>query len=234
MNPPSSTTAILVFTRTINDEVRVKQFARSSSSSKNKKITRQLIRQTLSVAKKSHLPVFTSYSSQQVGVTFGERLLNAMESIFAKGFQNVIAIGNDCPNLTTKVLLKANEYLKKDNLVLGPDNNGGLYLLGINQSNYLRADFLEMSWETSRLQYNWSNFLKVNSLEVKYLENLDDVNDAKALLNVLKKVSPLDLFCKKIIQILSTFTTVRVDHIKIYYLQFFYSSAQLRAPPAAY
>ncbi len=231
MNFNNSTTAILVFSRTITDEVKVKNFSLSKSNIKNRKVTRELIHRTICTAKSTNLPVFTSFSSHQKGDSFGERLSNAIKGIFSNGFQNVITIGNDCPNLTTKILLQANESLQKGNIVLGPDNNGGLYLLGINKSNYSPSKFIKMAWEDSSLQNDWDEFLRDQELNAHYLEKLDDVNDAKALLEVLNRFSPLDFFYKKICQIISGQTVKITSLIKIFSSQFYHSSTQLRAPP---
>ncbi len=75
---------------------------------------------TLKTVKKTKLPYFHFTEKEQVGASFGTRFSNAIQEIIAKGFENVIAIGNDTPKLTAATILKAEKELNKTRLFLAP------------------------------------------------------------------------------------------------------------------
>ncbi|MEO6038065.1 MAG: DUF2064 domain-containing protein [Saprospiraceae bacterium] len=141
--------AILIFSRTAKHEAAVKIFDHTSGAGKNKAIAKSLIRQTLSTARRTHLPVFFHSSVAQAGNTFAENFADALESIFRRGYHQVIAIGNDCPALNTEDLLAATSQLNTTSLVLGPASDGGAYLIGIHKAAYNRAAFLQIHWQTT-------------------------------------------------------------------------------------
>jgi len=128
--------------------------------------------------------------------------------------------------------LQTNEILQNKKAVLGPDKNGGLYLLGINKNNFQKSDFLKMSWEKSTLIIDWNSYLKNQNLDFHLLEKLADVNNAKALLQVLKRATPLQFFLKRVSQIISSHFAEVIFQIKILHTQFYIPFAQLRAPPS--
>jgi glycosyltransferase A (GT-A) superfamily protein (DUF2064 family) len=58
-----------------------------------------------------------------------ERFANAIETISALGYDEIAAIGRDCPDLRTSDLALAFSELANKRLVLGPDHRGGCYLI---------------------------------------------------------------------------------------------------------
>lgn len=52
-----------------------------------------------------------------------------MEKIATLGYDEIVAIGRDCPGLRSSDLEKAFEELRTRTLVLGPDHRGGCYLI---------------------------------------------------------------------------------------------------------
>lgn len=148
----------MLFTRTAREEARAKSFGFGSSQDGNRAIARSLIRHSMGVAQQTGLTVLTSYSHQQVGNSFGERLANAMEDVFAQGFDRVIVIGNDCPSLTSALLRQANGKLASEDIVLGPAHDGGVYLIGMNRSAWNRNAFLSLPWQSADLNQAWEAY----------------------------------------------------------------------------
>jgi hypothetical protein len=167
-------TAILFFSRSPQEEVNAKQltFRRSRT------VVRLLLEHSLRQARKTQLPLYTCYTDQQRGADFGERLANALEDIFAGGHERVIVIGNDSPGLRSRHLLRAEEQLRDGQLVLGPAEDGGVYLIGINQQDYNRNKFLELAWETPFLQKSWATYINQLELNPGHLPNLVDLDSA--------------------------------------------------------
>src|SRR5438552_5625985 len=70
--------------------------------------------------------VFTS--GRQHGSTFGERLSNAVKDLAQSGYEQIVIVGRDCPQLNADDIRSAFERLGQNRAVLGPDHRGGCYL----------------------------------------------------------------------------------------------------------
>jgi glycosyltransferase A (GT-A) superfamily protein (DUF2064 family) len=66
---------------------------------------------------------------RQAGHDFGSRLENAVEKIHQLGYDEIVAIGRDCPSLCARDIEDAFARLESSKLVLGPDHRGGCYLI---------------------------------------------------------------------------------------------------------
>lgn len=79
--------------------------------------------------------------------SLGERMAQAFSAAFAAGAARVVIIGTDCPGLTAELLRRAFDLLATHDLVLGPADDGGYYLLGMNK---LEANLFENKrWSTA-------------------------------------------------------------------------------------
>lgn len=65
----------------------------------------------------------------QRGKSFAERIENAVETLAALGYSEVVMIGRDCPELSEDDICVAFRQLASKRLVLGPDHRGGCYLI---------------------------------------------------------------------------------------------------------
>lgn len=146
MSTQLHSTALLLFLRNEQDEARYKPLAGSQKGSAA--LFRQFNRYAIKQARRTGLPLFVIQGDQQVGATFGERLANAYQSVFELGYERVIAIGNDCPELSTGLLLQAAGALAQHGLVLGPTQDGGAYLIGLQRSDFDHAAFANLPWQT--------------------------------------------------------------------------------------
>ena len=61
----------------------------------------------------------------------GVRLERAFREAFQSGTERVVIVGSDCPGLTSEILRKAFDGLADHDLVLGPAEDGGYYLIGL-------------------------------------------------------------------------------------------------------
>ena len=149
MYAPTHDTAILLFSRSAVEEASVKPLAGPAAVCRA--VARQLICHARSVARDAGCPFFFFPTTQQPDATFGERLANAYEYVFSKGFSKVIAIGNDCPSLTAHDLRRAVEQLATLPFVLGPATDGGAYLIGMHQKVYQRTPLVAIAWQTDQV-----------------------------------------------------------------------------------
>ncbi len=70
---------------------------------------------------------------KQQGKDLGERMANAFEWGFAQGYPKVIGIGTDLWNLDQGTIEGALSALDVTDVVLGPANDGGYYLIGMRE-----------------------------------------------------------------------------------------------------
>lgn len=71
----------------------------------------------------------------QEGEDLGDKMNNAIEDILSKGYEKVILIGSDIPNISTLDIEAAFQILEDKDIVLGPSYDGGYYLVGMKRPN---------------------------------------------------------------------------------------------------
>jgi len=118
------------------------------------------------------------YSPQGEG-DIGLRMGRAFEDGFGSGYEAVVIIGSDIPDITADIIQKAFEGLKNHDLVLGPAGDGGYYLIGIHKTAFSRANprlFNEIRWGTERVLSQTLAAAKELRLSYILLDTLDDVD----------------------------------------------------------
>ena len=186
-NTYQNDTAILFFANSAE-----KDFARKKFTDKAIPLFQDLTQRTLQTIERTGLPFFHFTEQEQQGDTFGERLSNAFASIFALGFSKVISIGNDSPNLTAKHLLEAQVQVSKNHAAIGPTLDGGCYLLGLHQDDFLKEAFETLSWQSASLCQQLVLQLELHDIELASLGVLDDIDsvaDVKRLSSYIKTFS---------------------------------------------
>lgn len=78
----------------------------------------------------------------------GGKMKEAFSTVFEKGYQQAIIIGSDCLELSTTIVEEAFEVLKQKDIVIGPADDGGYYLLGMKNLVALIFDHKEWSTDT--------------------------------------------------------------------------------------
>ena len=222
-------TAILIFTRTHQEESRVKIFSSQANQKGNAAIAKKLIQHSISTAQKSGLPVFPIFDTEQTGHSFGERLANAVESIYAKAYDNVIIIGNDCPHISIDDFLSASSLLEQSELVLGPATDGGLYLLGMAKSAYQRKAFINLAWEEKELQEDFENYTDTVACTIQRLTSLQDIDNESDFRYFLQRIK--NKLRRELIRIITFFQRTVFTHTNLLFLGNFLTIIQLRGPP---
>ncbi len=82
---------------------------------------------------------------RQDGATFAARLEAAVDEIAARGYDEVVLIGRDCPDLNCDDIATAFRELENRRLVLGPDHRGGCYLIALRVAD--RALLQGVRWK---------------------------------------------------------------------------------------
>lgn len=131
-----------------------------------------LLNRTERTLARTGLPVLRSDEASQRGITFGERLANAVSDAFDRGYARVIVVGNDCASLRTSHLRAAARMLASGQQVLGPDRRGGAWLIGLQRNGFQKTDFANLRWESAEVYAGLAELLP----GIACLTSLHDVN----------------------------------------------------------
>jgi len=144
-------TAILFFSHRPEREWQNKQFV-PGDYAKHQQVAEALYEHTQSAVAESGLPVLEINGSQQSGPNFGARLANAFADAFSEGYEHVIAVGSDCPQLHGVDWAAVTDQLAAGAPVLGPTTDGdGAYLIGLSREHFHRGAFASLPWQSSTL-----------------------------------------------------------------------------------
>ena len=106
----------------------------------------------------------------------GVRLERAVLQSVAAGFTRTLIIGTDCPYLTLADLREAREALASNDLVLGPAEDGGYWLIGLR--NLHPELFRGIPWSTESVLATTLARAQEARLKVRLLRTLADVDTA--------------------------------------------------------
>ena len=109
---------------------------------------------------------------KQIGEDLGERMQNAFAEGFNLGYSKIIIIGSDLYDIETKDLEHAFKVLNNHEIVIGPAEDGGYYLLGMKQLH--PKLFKNKNWGTATVLQDTINELKKSNY--KLLEKRNDVD----------------------------------------------------------
>lgn len=117
---------------------------------------------------------------QQFGEDLGIRMLNAFKNGFETGYEKVMIIGSDLYDLSEKNIEKAFAALDQNDVVIGPAEDGGYYLLGMNalQENV----FKNKEWGTASVRKDTLHDL--TDKKVKLLEFKNDIDVYEDIINI--------------------------------------------------
>ncbi len=152
------------------------------------KLFQDLHQKTESLTQNSGLKTFWFFDHLQEGKSFGERYANAFKEVFSKGYQKVISIGNDIPELELSHIEQASNSLTHSKAVLGPAADGGDYLIALTEETFYEEEFKNLPWNKSSLHSKLSELLS-SYTSVEQLECLVDIDDFQSLVIVRKNVN---------------------------------------------
>jgi rSAM/selenodomain-associated transferase 1 len=109
----------------------------------------------------------------QNGEDLGERMANAFKEV-CRIHSHAVIIGIDCPYLTLSHLTNAIDSLKSNQVVIGPAQDGGYYLLGMNEFNPFL--FKEINWGSNKVFTQTLQRAEDQNLSVAQMEILSDID----------------------------------------------------------
>ncbi len=110
----------------------------------------------------------------------GFKMQEAFSYLFNKGYKKVLIIGSDCFQLEENTIKEALHLLEQKEVVIGPANDGGYYLLGMKR---LYPEFFKnKTWSTAEVYKNTLADFKILNLKWAALPTLIDVDTEEDLL----------------------------------------------------
>jgi len=93
--------------------------------------------------------------------------------------KNIIFIGTDLPDLCHLDLLNSIKELKQNDLILGPSNDGGYWLIGLSAkiiSKHPYLPFINIKWSKESVLQNTINNFASKKLKYKFLDKKIDID----------------------------------------------------------
>lgn len=115
--------------------------------------------------------------SLQKGSDLGEKMKNAFQFLLQSGFEKVVLIGTDCPYLSVEGLKNALKKLKEQEVVLGPAEDGGYYLIGLTALHPELFD--NIAWSTPAVLKQTLKKINAKGMSFSLLPTLSDIDTAK-------------------------------------------------------
>jgi len=127
----------------------------------------------------------------QSGNDLGERMYNAFFDGFKQGYESIVLIGSDLPEISAAIILNGFAALEKKEVVFGPAEDGGYYLIGMNFLNSIL--FENKPWSQPNLLNVTLNELKINNIGFSLIDTLNDIDTFEDLINseFYKKNKPM-------------------------------------------
>lgn len=187
MTTATASVAVLLFTRSAGEEAAHKQFVSHGAQADNAAIAAQLIAHATATAQAAGVDFLCVDSRRQRGATFGQRLTGALQQAFAQGYEHLLVMGNDCPQLTDSLLRRAITALHRHGAVLGPATDGGVYLLGVSRAFFEAAPWTTLPWQTAQLGAALQGLLRQQGAAVVLLPTLADIDNEQDLAQALRQ-----------------------------------------------
>lgn len=122
----------------------------------------------------------------QQGEDLGLRMDQAFNEQFAKGAERVCIIGSDTFEITPAIIQQAFAALEKKDVVIGPAQDGGYYLLGMNE---LQPEFFRhKAWSTESVLEQTLEDVERLQLTHHLLPLLNDIDQKEDWLAHQRKV----------------------------------------------
>lgn len=118
----------------------------------------------------------------QRGNHLGERMANAFRDAFDSGFERVLLMGTDFPDLPADIIDEAFGRLPACDAVIGPAQDGGYYLIGFNSNTFVPSIFDDMAWGSATVFKNTLAVFEKNGSAFHVLPAWRDIDTYEDLL----------------------------------------------------
>jgi len=127
----------------------------------------------------------------QTEADFGTRLLHAFQWTHQRGYPETILIGSDSPHVTPALLKQAQEGLQEADVVLGPADDGGYYLLAMREPYDLFSNIPMSTEMVTEMTLAQASNLGLTTRLIEPLFDIDEYDDLVRLSALLRTNSEL-------------------------------------------
>jgi hypothetical protein len=113
----------------------------------------------------------------QFGFDLGDKMQNAFELLFKQGYRKCIIIGSDLFELKSQHINDAFIKLECNEVVIGPAEDGGYYLLGLKKTT--PSIFKNIDWGNASVLTD--TLKKLENTKIDFLEMLNDIDTIEDL-----------------------------------------------------
>ncbi len=110
----------------------------------------------------------------QEGNDLGERMFKAFDHGFSQGYEKIVLIGSDLPEISPAVIQNGFDLLGNNDLVFGPAVDGGYYLVGMKKPQ--KFVFENKPWSLPELLDTTLTELKEKGISFSLLKTLNDID----------------------------------------------------------
>jgi len=118
--------------------------------------------------------------SVQYGNDLGDRMSNAFKDGFDAGYKRIVLIGSDLPDINSNHIINGLKALEEKDVVFGPAEDGGYYLVGMSQLE--ETIFTDKPWSQPQLLTQTLQELQKNNVSVSILDTLNDIDTYEDLI----------------------------------------------------
>ena len=122
----------------------------------------------------------------QQGSDLGERLHNAFRWTYAHGYKHTILIGSDSPHIPYTTVTQARKALDEADVVLGPADDGGYYLIAMRKPHDVFTDIPMSTNSVAQMTIDLAHRQGLTVQLVEPLFDIDELPDAQRLAQLLK------------------------------------------------
>ena len=167
---------------------------------------------SLDLIESLHLPFFICFSPEtaqdkmrawlgelyhfipQEGNDLGERMKNSFLQTFTEGFNTVVLLGSDTPDLPVHFIKQAIQALRTNDVVLGPSSDGGYYLIGCTKKSFSPDFFNNIQWSTNTVFQETLSIFKRLQKKAYVLPEWSDIDTVEDIQRFIKRNDHIDFF----------------------------------------
>lgn len=137
---------------------------------------------------------------RQEGADLSKKLTYIFQTLTIEyGYEKVILIPMDIPYIQSEEIISSFSRLENINYVLGPETNGGIYLIGMTNKSFNENIFDNVAWSTiDSSKTLLKNLTKANTYELKLK------NDINTFPDILGSKELIQLSCPKLYTFLNS------------------------------
>jgi len=118
----------------------------------------------------------TIHFQPQTGRNLGEKMRNAFSTVFAMGLDQAVLMGSDSPDIDIGIIDEAYAFLENRDVVIGPAEDGGYYLIGFHKKAFDGDVFSGIDWGTEHVYQQTMQHIQDGGLSSHVLQTWQDID----------------------------------------------------------